>query len=112
MTVDAGYVEWLRSMALYASATDAALAARWGDRAVESEILSPIALKADADAEAARQLAFFGGPVAFDVEEVAGRQVGLIGCAVTFEGEAEAVFVINAQELVGGRTQLVVIRRL
>ena len=56
--------EWLTGRAIYAQAEDGGLRASWGEVALESEVLSPIAAAADAAAEANRQLAFLGQPIA------------------------------------------------
>jgi hypothetical protein len=58
--VDSGFAQWLRSQALYTAWANGALAAGLQAAAIEQEIISPFAAKADADAEAARQGAFLG----------------------------------------------------
>ena len=115
--VNPSVADWLEADALYATATDPA-AADWGDSATESEIISPLALKADALAEAARQLGFQGGPLTIDEHIVLGRQIALIGTAQTLTGDrlgyesGGAVFVIGAVENADGTTTLTVLRRL
>ena len=108
--------DWLKAAALYTAAVDPT-AASWGDSVTETEIISPLALEADASAEAARQLGFLAGPLAIDEHLVSGDQAGLIGQTVLLAGdrlgyEAEAVaFVIGAVES-DGLTVLTVLRRL
>lgn len=108
--------EWLTGRAIYAQAEDAALRASWGDVAIESEVLSPIAAAADADLEAARQLAFLAQPLAEEVIEVEGELVGLLGtcqriaCDRAGYADAPAVLIIGAEEQDCGTTRLTVLR--
>lgn len=81
--VDPGYADWLRGTALIATETDATFATRWGERARETEIISALALKAGATAEAARQFAFLKGPNVIDRHVVPGQRRDLIGRVVT-----------------------------
>jgi hypothetical protein len=119
MSVDAGTAEWLKEGALYASIEDALAAAAWGADAVETKIVSPIALAADAQTEAARQLAFLKGPLALETHDVAGLRSDLLAKAVTIVGAqlgydaGLTVFVIGVEEREGvERTKLTVLRRL
>jgi hypothetical protein len=116
MSVDQGFARWLREGILFASVSDAPTAATWGALARETEIRSPLALAAGAEAEAARQLAFLKGPLVEDELVVDGlRGAELLGRAWTVtmhppEGAAPAatrqlgyevgvsVFVIAYQE--------------
>lgn len=113
--VDAGLAEWLRAQALYATAGGEAPA--WGDRALETELISPLAMRADAEAEAARQLAFLAGPLVLDQHVVDGLRADLIGRVVTLEGDTldyqagVAGFVVSVQEG-EGVTTLGVLRQL
>lgn len=116
MAVDAPFADWLRSQALVA--VDASASA-WGALAVDSSITSPLAVKADAEAEAQRQHAFLGPPAVIDVLRVPGRNVDLVGQAVTLTADHEGyragavVFVLSAQEQEGDNSTIVrVIRRL
>lgn len=118
VTVDAGLAAWLKSPALYVVQTDATLATKWGDRAGTSEYISPFAIKADAIAEATRQIAFLGGPLFKDEHTVAGLQSKLVGQCVTLVGDryayaaGAAVFVLRAQESeTTDTTTLTVLRR-
>ena len=104
---------WLQSPELIAEAARDASA--FGTSATDSRIGSPLADKADADAEAARQLAFLGPATVVDQLRVEGEQVGLIGRCLPFavDGQAAAAgFVLGAQELDTGGTLLTVLRRL
>lgn len=119
MTVDQGEVAWLKEGATYVAASDATLAGRWGAAAIESEIVSPLALLAGAETEAARQLAFLGGPLAEETHDVPGSGVELIGTVQTIVaadlGYAAGVdvYVIGAVPQEGvDRTTLTVLRRL
>lgn len=116
MAVDAPFADWLRSPALVA--VDSAVSA-WGVLAIDSSITSPLAIKADAEAEAQRQRTFLGPPAVVDVLRVPGRCVDLVGQAVTLIADHEGyradavVFVVSAQEQEGDNSTIVrVIRRL
>lgn len=108
--------EWLTGRAIYAQAEDVALRASWGEVSLESEVLSPIAAAADAAAEADRQLAFLGQPIAEEVIEIEGELVGLLGscqrivCDRAGYADGPAVLVIGAEEQDGGVTRLTVLR--
>ncbi|MEW5997964.1 MAG: hypothetical protein AB1729_04165 [Pseudomonadota bacterium] len=108
--------EWLTGRAIFAQAEDAALRASWGEIAVESEVVSPIASAGDASAEADRQLAFLGQPLAEEVIEVPGEQIGLLGtvqrivCDRAGYATGPAVLIIGAEEQDGGVTRLTVLR--
>ena len=79
---------------------------------------SPLALRSDAAAEGARQLAFFGQALAVETLELAGRHAGLVGRSRRIETDAPgysgtpAVFVIGAQERGNGTTLLTVLRKV
>lgn len=116
--VDAGIVAWLKEGALFAASTDAGVAAAWGGDALETEVMSCLALAADAAAEAARQEAFLKGPHAIEEHDVPGERSDLIGRPATIVagrlgyGAGLTVFIIGAEELANGRTLLTVLRRL
>jgi hypothetical protein len=119
MGIDAATVEWLKEGVLFEASTDAGVAAAWGDLAVESKIVSPLALAAAAATEAARQQTFLEGPLAVEVHDVAGLRTDLFCRPVTITSDRlgyEAgldVFVIGVEESVQvARTQLTVLRRL
>lgn len=76
--IDSGLADWLRSEGLYTKADNGALAANILARALEQEVMSPYATKAGADMEAARQIAFLGGPLALDRHNVPGQRKDLI----------------------------------
>ena len=108
--------EWLTGRALFAQSEDSALRASWGDVAVESEVLSPIAGSAAALSESDRQLAFLGQPLAEETIDVEGQWVGLIGtarrivCDRAGYASGPVVFVIGAEERDDGMTRLTVLR--
>lgn len=115
-TVDSGTALYLKSEALYSKAT-AGSAGTWGDRAVDSEIISPLATVAGANAEAARQIAVLEGPLVEDQVLVPGRRKDLIGKVINLQGETldyvggKLAFVLGFEE--GDATTLLsVIRKL
>jgi hypothetical protein len=72
-SVDPLFAQWLQTEALWVAPQEATIAARWTSTVIVAERRTGIALKADADAEAARQLAFFArGPFAIDVHQLVG----------------------------------------
>jgi hypothetical protein len=108
--------EWLTGRAIYGQAENTDLRASWGEVSLESEVLSPIAAAADAAAEADRQLAFLGQPLAEEVIEIEGELAGLLGtcqriiCDRAGYADGPAVLVIGAEEQDGGVTRLTVLR--
>jgi hypothetical protein len=118
-TVDPGYGAWLKTSARYVGATIAGAAASWGDKAVDSAVISPLAYKADAQAEATAQAQFLAGPIAQDSIVVKGIRKDLIGKLISVGGDrlgyeaGAAVFVIGAAESETARTTtLTVLKRL
>jgi hypothetical protein len=117
--VDPGLADWLRGRALFTSAADAAITAAWGSDAIEGELVSPFALKADADTEAARQIAFWAGPLVLDTHVVPGLRADLQGRVVTIAtdklgyGAGKPVLVIGVEEADDAeQTTLLVVRKL
>lgn len=110
------FADWLKATALYATSADDGSA--WGDKAVETEIISPLAFKPDALTEAARQLEVLGGPLAVDEHVVSGRHIAMLGKSVRVAGDrlgyenGAQVFVIGATEQANGTTVLTVLKRL
>jgi hypothetical protein len=109
--------DWLKS----ASATEVGLPPTnsWGAQAIDTELLSPIALEADAQQEAARQALFLASPRVVDVIEVPGLRRDLLGLPITITADRGGyaspvtVFVIGYRELDDvERTRLTVLRRL
>lgn len=109
--------DYLKNVALFTAAASPSGVA-WADRAVESEIVSPLKLKADADPEATRQAAFLKGPLVEEVARVKGARRDLMLKTITLTGDqfgygaGVTVFVIGFNELDGNETELVVIRSL
>lgn len=103
LNVDAGYAEWLKSDSRTTLAPSPS-AGLWGDAALDSSVVSPLAFKADAQAEAAYQAAFLAGPLARDSILIPGLRKDLIGRLVTIQGDrlgyenGADVFVIGATE--------------
>jgi hypothetical protein len=119
MSVDQGFARWLREGAYFAEASDAQVAGMFAQLARVSEIVSTLALKAGAEAEAARQLAFLKWPLAIDTHLVPGLRADLIGQPVAIRGDrlgydaAPTVFVIGVAEQDGtDQTLLTVLRKL
>jgi len=118
LNVDAGYAEWLKSDSRITLAP-ALGAEQWGDTALDSSVVSPLAFKADAQAEAAYQASFLAGPLARDIVLISGLRKDLIGRLVTIHGDrlgyenGADVFVIGAAEGDTVRvTTLTVLKRL
>lgn len=116
---DSAIVAWLKAGALYAPSTDAALGAAWGTDAIETDIVSCLALTGAAATEAGRQQAFLGGPIAIERHNVPGLHQALIGRPVTITitrlgyDAGLNVFVIGAEETKDvERTELIVLRKL
>lgn len=102
--VDSGLASWLKAQALYTAAVPAGAAA-WADIAGTAEILSPIALKANAATEAQRQADLFGKPLVRDAVLVQGLQRALLGQVVQIVGDrygyggaGKPAFVIQVEE--------------
>ena len=102
--VDSGLAAWLKAPALYIAAAPAG-AGTWPAIAGTAEIMTPIALGADAQAEAQRQADLFGKPLMRDQVVVHGLQRDLVGQCVTivadrlgYAGAGKAVFVIEVEE--------------
>lgn len=115
--VDAGLADWLKSESLTTVRTAAGVA--WGDRAVETEITTPIANKADAVVEGDRQIAFLRGPLVEDRAVVPGKRKDLQSRAITltgdrlgYEGAGAVCFVLGVQENDNGTSTLRVLKRL
>lgn len=120
MSVEAGYAAWLKGPALYVLATSPALTGRFPNLTVDAEVISPLALVADAQAEADYQEAFLAGPLVRDRLTVLGLRSDLIGKLITakgdrlgYEGAGTLAFVVAAAEQEGAKvTILSVIKRL
>lgn len=117
--VDPGYALWLKAKALFVESTNATVDGAWGTRATISERVSPLATKAAADTEAARQRALLEAPMVIDRLSVPGLRSDLIGQPVTLTadrlGYAGGVvcFVIGVVEMEKvERTMLTVLRRM
>lgn len=120
-SVDPVFAQWLLADSRWTIATDAAGAARWGTSGLTRERQTTIAEKADAEAEADRQLAFMGagGPMAIDSHLLLGQWEPLRGQVITiscdrlgYEGGVD-VFLLGAQDALASGTSIVtVLRRL
>lgn len=117
--VDPVYAQWLQSEGLWQVSDDAALRARWGETAQTSERMTTIALKADAAAEAARQLAFLGGPLVIEEHVLLGEWGAYLGRVITVTIDRLGydaglnVFVIGAEDnRSDGTSRVTVVRRL
>ncbi len=79
MSVAQEAAAWLKSANDNVTTTDAAVKTAWGSLAAASEIVSPFAMRSAAVTEAARQLLFFGKPLAIDKMIVNGLRADLLG---------------------------------
>ncbi|MDT7533725.1 hypothetical protein OVY48_09845 [Sphingobium sp. SA2] len=120
-TVDPVYAQWLMADTLWTLATDTVGAARWGTSGLTKERPTTIATRADAEAEAARQLAFMGagGPMALDSHLLPGRWEPVRGQVITIHGNRLGyaggvdVFLLSADDvLAAGTSRVTVLRRL
>ncbi|MFY9350112.1 MAG: hypothetical protein WBL20_10315 [Sphingobium sp.] len=120
-SVDPVFAQWLMADCLWALATDAPGVARWGNSALTKERQTTIATRADAEAEAARQLAFMGagGPLVIDQHLLRGRWEPYRGTVITLTGNklgynsGVEVFVLGAEDALGaGTSRVTVLRRL
>jgi hypothetical protein len=121
--VDAGLAAWLKADALFVVPTDTTIAARWGDRAIDTALVSTIAFQAAAIEEGLRELRLLGGPLVRDEHVVTGLRHDLIGRRIRLRtyaaqdlgyGEAGTLaLVVGATESeASDTTTLTVIRRL
>jgi hypothetical protein len=117
--VDPVYAQWLQADTLWVVGADAVRQARWGDTALTLSRQTTIATNADAAAEAARQLAFLGGPLVEDEHLLVGQWAPYLGQVITLTIDqlgydaGVAVFVIGVQDDRASDTSRVsVLRRL
>lgn len=118
-SVDPVFAQWLMADCLWSMATDVAVAGRWGDSGLTKERQTTIATRADAEAEAARQLAFMAGPLVIDNHLLLGRwepyrgQVITITCNRLGYDAGVDVFVLGAEDVMAsGTSRVTVLRRL
>lgn len=116
--IDPVFAQWLQGDGLWQVSVDAALHARWGVTAQTSERMTTIASKAEAEAEAARQIGFLGGPLFIDHATVPGEWSAYIGLVITVTIDklgydaGEDVFLIGAQDnRAAGTAEITIIRR-
>lgn len=117
--VDPVFAQWLQSAGLWHVQANSELAARWGDAALTTERMTTIASKADAEAEAVRQLSFLGPPAVIDEHLLAGEWAAYLGQVITLTGDqlgyelGVEVFVIGVEDdRAVGTSRVSVIRRL
>ncbi len=117
--VDPVYAQWLMADCLWALATDAAGDARWGSTGMVKVRQTRLATRADAEAEAARQLAFMGGPLAIDSHLLTGTWAAFRGRVITITGnrlgyqDGKDVFVLGAEDdRAAGTSRVTVLVRL
>ena len=118
-SVDPVFAQWLMSEGLWQVSEDAAMRARWGDKALTTKRMTSIAGKADASAEAARQLAFLGPAAAIDEHLLVGEWGNYRGQVITLKiarlgyDAGIDVFVLGAQDdRASGTSRVTVLRRL
>lgn len=117
--VDPVFAQWLMSEGLWQVSDDATRRTRWGADALTTQRMTTIATKTAAAAEAARQLAFLGGPLAIEEHMLLGEWAGTLGSVITLTIDQLGydagvdVFVIGAEDnLSAGTSTVTVIRRL
>ena len=116
--VEAGLGAWLKSPAKYVHEANGTLPAGLQGAAVDQEIISPLALKAAAEAEVARQITFLGRPLALDRHIVKGQRRDLIAKPIILKGDdlgykaGVPAFVIEVDERDDDMTALTVLRKL
>lgn len=118
-SVDPVFAQWLMSEGLWQVSGDATLTARWGNDALTTQRMTTIATKAAATAEAARQLAFLGGPLAIEEHQLLGAWAWALGSVITLTFDQLGydagvdVFVIGAEDnLAAGLSTVTIVRRL
>lgn len=118
-TVDPIFAQWLQDEGLWALAEDAGAVLKWATTAATAERMTSIAFKADAEAEAGRQLAFMGGPLVIDVHSLKGEWRKYRGQVITITGDKLGydagvnVFVLGVTDsLATGLSSVTVLRRL
>lgn len=118
-TVDPVVAQWLQDEGLWSLVEDAPAIVRWAVGAITSERMTSIAFKVDADAEAARQLAFMIGPLVIDEHIMLGEWRRYRGQVITITGDKLGygggvnVFVLAVQDNLGtGLSTVTVLRRL
>jgi len=118
---DPAFAEWLQSASRLTSAEDAAVLAAFGGDARESSVMSPYAIKADADAESARQLAFVKLPHVEETVQILGlgivaaprgRCVTITAPAPGYTGGALCFVLGDDKDRASGGAVLHVLRRL
>lgn len=117
--VDPIFAQWLQSAALWHVEVNDVLASRWGDAALTTERLTTIASKADAEAEALRQLTFLGAPAVIDEHMLEGEWAAYLGSVINLTSDQLGydlgvdVFVIGVEDDRSvGTSRVTVIRRL
>lgn len=120
MTVaDPLFAQWLQADALFVVREDATVNTRWGETAKTSERITNIALKADAEAEADRQIAFLHGPLVSEEHQLKGEWASYIGRVITLTVDELGynagldVFVTGVEDnRAAGTSTVTVLRRL
>lgn len=119
MNVEADFRAWLQSACMVAVASSSTLETAWGELAAAAESVSAFAEKADAQAEAQREIDLFGAPMVVEVLQVDGLHIDLFAKPVTLKASragytaGATVFVLGAKELDQvERTNLTVLRKM
>lgn len=117
--VDPVFAQWLQAEGLWQVSEDAVLRARWTDKALTTSRMTTIALKADATAEGARQLAFLGPVSVIDEHLLIGEWRDRRGQVITLTSGKLGynagidVFVLGAEDdRAAGTSRVTVLRRL
>jgi len=117
--VDPLFAQWLQAEALFTVGDDVNVVSKWGDTALVSVRNTTIATKEAALAEAARQLAFLGGPLVADSHKLIGEWAAFLGKVITITADDLGyaggldVFVIGVEDnRATGTSTVTVLRRL
>jgi len=120
-TADPLFAQWLMSASLQHVEADTTLIDRWGATAVATSRVTTIAVKADAEAEAQRQIDFLGGtgPIVIEEHQLAGVWAPYQGQVITLTidrlgyDDGLDVFLLGAQDnRATGLSTITVARRL
>lgn len=117
--VDPLFAQWLQADGRWLVAEDAALRAAWAETGLTTQRMTTLATKAEAEAEAARQLAFLGPVAAIDEHLLTGEWRDRRGQTITLTIDrlgyefGPAVLVLGAQDdLASGTSRVTVLKRL
>ncbi len=118
-SVDPVFAQWLQADGLWQVTKHGAVEAAWGVVARTTARMTTLATRADVVAEAGRQLAFLGVPLAIDEHVMVGVLGPYLGTVITVIGDRLGydagvdVFIIGAEDdRSTGLSRVTVIRKL